>query len=278
MIGRPCPRRSPAARGVRSRPSAAGSFGFVLLRRAGEDRLAIGQASHAWLSGQLARAWGNERFPAPDPREEVCLAACQHDVGWAEWDLRPTLNPEDGWPHSFLNMPDLPTHIGLWSAAPDRLLSQSAYAALLVSMHGTALYARRDLGELAERDADLVRRYLQTERDRQAQLRARLGVEEAQLARNQRLIWTWDSMSLAVCLPWDPHTATRVPAADEEVDVNMRSTEPDRFEVRPWPFSSPEVRVHCEARRLRQRCGSERELQAALAGAPLERLTFTLSQ
>jgi hypothetical protein len=250
----------------------------VLLRKAGEDALVIGQASHAWLSGQLARAWGNERFPGPAPREEVCLAACQHDVGWAEWDLRPTLNPEDGWPHSFMDMPDLATHLGLWRTAPDRLLSQSAYAALLVSMHGTALYARRDLGQLAAADADLVRRYLRSERDRQAQLKARLGVDEAQLARNQRLIWTWDSMSLAACLPWDPHTATRVPAGDEEVEVEMRSSAPDRFEVHPWPFSSPEIRVQCEARRLTERYGGERELQAALARAPLERLTFILSQ
>ncbi|HET9720931.1 MAG TPA: DUF3891 family protein [Solirubrobacteraceae bacterium] len=250
----------------------------MLLRRSGEDALIIGQASHAWLSGQLARAWGNDRFPAPDPREEVCLAACQHDVGWAEWDLQPALNPADGWPHSFMDMPDLAAHIELWSTAPDRLLSQSVYAALLVSMHGTALYARRDLGQLAEGDADLIRRYLEAERGRQAQLAARLGADRAQLARNQRLIWTWDSMSLAICLPWDPHTATRVPAGEEEVDLEMRGTAPDRFEVRPWPFSTPEIRVHCEARRLTERYDGERELRAALAGAPLERLAFTLSQ
>lgn len=250
----------------------------MLLREAGSDVLAIGQASHAWLSGQLARAWGNERFPAPAPREEVCLAAAQHDVGWAEWDLHPTVNHKDGRPHSFMDMPDLATHIELWSAAPDKLLTQSVYAALLVSMHGTALYARRDLDELPPPDADLVRRYLEAERDRQMDLEARLNLEEAQLKRNQRLIWTWDSMSLAVCLPWDPHTATRVPAAEGEVDVEMRSTAPDRFQVRPWPFTAPEIRVHCEARRLTERYGDERELKAALGKAPLEQLSFTLGQ
>jgi hypothetical protein len=29
--------------------------------------LAIGQASHAWLSGQLARAWGNAEFGEVEP-------------------------------------------------------------------------------------------------------------------------------------------------------------------------------------------------------------------
>ncbi len=33
----------------------------VLIR----DDLVIGQPAHAWVSGQLARAWGNEAFPAP---------------------------------------------------------------------------------------------------------------------------------------------------------------------------------------------------------------------
>lgn len=248
----------------------------MLVRDAGEDVLVIGQASHAWLSGQLARAWGNQRFPAPSPREEVCLAALQHDVGWAQVDLHPTLDARTGRPHSFLDLPQISAHIELWSAAPSKLLTQSTYAALLVSMHGTALYARRDLNQLSQGDAELVREYLSAEYGRQAELKAQLRPDERQLARNQRLIWTWDSLSLAVCLPWDPHTATRVPAAEGEVDLEMHSTAPDRFALHPWPFTRPEVRVHCEARRLRERCAGERELIVALARAPLERLTFTL--
>ena len=72
----------------------------MLLRDEGDGVIAIGQASHAWISGQLARAWGNDRFAAPEPREEVCLAAEQHDVGMAEWDLRPSLNPDTGRPRA----------------------------------------------------------------------------------------------------------------------------------------------------------------------------------
>ena len=54
-----------------------------------DDGLVIGQPAHAWVSGQLARAWGNAAFPAPSPREPVCLAAEQHDVGWQDADLAP---------------------------------------------------------------------------------------------------------------------------------------------------------------------------------------------
>jgi hypothetical protein len=54
---------------------------MMLLRKDGLDLIAIPQPGHAWLSGQMARAWGNEHFAAPMPYNEVCLAAGQHDIG-----------------------------------------------------------------------------------------------------------------------------------------------------------------------------------------------------
>src|SRR6185312_9496068 len=69
-----------------ARPSRSGR---VLLRTDSRGVLAIGQPSHAWISGQLARIWGNARFGAVEPYEEVCLGAEQHDVGMADWDLAP---------------------------------------------------------------------------------------------------------------------------------------------------------------------------------------------
>src|SRR4051794_8780276 len=115
----------------------------MILRPDGDDGavVAIGQASHAWLAGQLARAWGNERFAAPVPREEVVLGALQHDIGMAGWDLRPERHPDTGLPRQFFEM-DRRTHLALWTEAPQHVLTQSRYAALLVSLHGTGLYER----------------------------------------------------------------------------------------------------------------------------------------
>ena len=45
----------------------------MLYRLEEQGRIAITQPTHAWLSGQLARAWGNERFGEVVPWEEVCL-------------------------------------------------------------------------------------------------------------------------------------------------------------------------------------------------------------
>ncbi|MGN6170714.1 MAG: DUF3891 family protein, partial [Solirubrobacteraceae bacterium] len=141
----------------------------MLLRSEGSSVLAISQQSHAWISGQLARVWGNARFPSPEPWEEVCLAAEQHDVGMAGWDLKPAFNPETGLPYSFLEMP-LEVHLGLWDAAPQRLVVQSRYAALLVSMHGVRLYSRRNLEQLQPGQADAVRSYLEGQRAFQREL------------------------------------------------------------------------------------------------------------
>jgi len=242
----------------------------MLIRPDGEGVVAIGQAAHAWNSGQLARAWGNERFNAPEPREEVCLAAEQHDVGMAEWDLAPRLHPTEGRPLSFMEM-ELADHLRLWAAAPAKLLSQSAYAALLVSMHGTALYELRDLSRLDPPEADAVRAYLARERAWQERMLDVLGADRDQAAANQRLVFAWDGMSLALCLRWHEFVAEEVPGA-----VRLEPLPDGRHVVDPWPFAGEELTVRCEGRRLTGRYATERELHAALRDAPLVELAFTL--
>ena len=131
----------------------------MLLRRDDRGVMAIGQPSHAWISGQLARAWGNETFGPVAPWEEVCLAAEQHDIGMAAWDLHPTFNPESGLPYGFTEMP-LAEHLECWRTGPPRLVRQSRLAALLCSLHGTRLYAMRDLSRMADDDAAAVRSHV----------------------------------------------------------------------------------------------------------------------
>jgi hypothetical protein len=252
----------------------------MLLREDRHGVLAIGQTSHAWISGQLARAWGNARFPAPEPLDEVCLAAEQHDVGMALWDLDPRRNPETGLPYSFLEMP-LREHLGLWSAAPGRLLAQSRYAALLVSMHGTRLYARRDLGALAEDEATAVRDYLAAQRRFQEglvdSLAADASVGQAALADNSQLIWTWDFMSLAICLDWAPRPVPEVPSVDGRVKLELSPAEEERrMWLDPWPFEGDRLAVHCDALRLGGSFPTDEEMSAGLAAAPWETVEFEL--
>ncbi len=245
----------------------AGEYDRPMLLRHSEDErtvTAIGQASHAWISGQLARAWS----PRPEPFEQVALAAEQHDVGMAEWDLRPTLNPDTGLPHSFLELP-VQTHIDLWARAPYKLLTQSRYAALLVSMHGAALQRLRDLDKLSPADRALVVAYMEDQLRLQERLTELLAADREQLARNQRLVWAWDSFSLAVCLDWETTTV-------DGIELTRVGTH--RFTFSPWPLATSELHVYGEGRRLHGRFETELELHEALANAPAAELRFTLTQ
>jgi hypothetical protein len=229
----------------------------MVLRRLDRGVLCIGQPAHAWLSGQLARAWA-----APfEPRDEICLAVGQHDLGMAAWDAAPTLNPETGFPHSFLEMP-LETHLRLWSRAPELALSQSRWVGLLVSMHGAALYAGR-------RGEPGVGEFLDAQARLQADLRASLGVSEENATRHQRRLAAWDWMSLALCMD-------RLPATVEEPELEMRRGGDGAVIVDPWPFAAQAVDLRVEGRRLPEPFDDEEEMRKALADAEWVRLDFAL--
>ena len=209
----------------------------MLLRPDGDDVLCIGQASHAWISGQMARAWA-----APfEHYEDVCLAAEQHDIGMATWDLEPTLNPDTGLPHSFTEMP-IPEHAALWLEGPKRLITTSVRAAALVSLHGTRLYELRDRTPFVE---DFL--------SRQEEFRRGLGFRRDELEPASTLIWIWDYLSLAALLGWKGEV--------EGLSV-------DGTRITPWPFRTPDLVVRYEARYLSARYADEAEMRAALAAAP----------
>jgi hypothetical protein len=221
------------------------------------DELCVGQPAHAWISGQLARNWARDPV---EPWEEVCLAAEQHDVGMAEWDAAPELNRETGRPYSFMEMP-LATHLRLWTAAPAKVLPQSRYAALLVSMHGTALYEMRDPSRMSAADADAVRAYIASQHELQEHLGA--GLDRDRLRRNQRLIWLWDFLSLGLCLGWQGRSLDGVTLGDGTIE--------------PWPLRDDAVTLRCDGRRLDGRFDDEEEMRTALDAAPWVELRFELS-
>ena len=259
----------------------------MVLRRDARGVLAVGQASHAWLCGQLARAWGNERFGAVEPLPEVALGAEQHDVGMARWDLTPVRNPETGLPASFMEM-GAAANAERWRAGPRRLVTQSRYGALLAIMHGQRLYRRFDLDAASAEEAAAVGAFLNHARELEERLLAALRADPftapyatpALVARNSQLVWTWDLMSLALLLDWAPLTLEAVPVADggtADVALTPVSADPPVLSLDPWPFAAPEVRVHCEGRRLAHGFADDRALAGGLEKAPWETVQFILA-
>lgn len=240
----------------------------MMLAPHAEGHIVVTQPSHAWLAGQLARAWGNERFGRFEPAEEVCLAADQHDAGMTDWDRAPTLDADTGLPTTFMRM-DLDTHLRLWTEGPEKVLVQSRYAALLISMHGSALYAHRGADPQ-------VAAFLERRRAFEAPLITDLDRPAAELHRNQRLLWTWDGLSLALILGWAPWSGEGVPAAgDEIVDLRL-DRDAERHTLEPWPFRDERVSLAIDGRLLRGTFASTEQLRDALATAPWFKLQFEL--
>ena len=246
----------------------------MLVRIEDEGALVIGQLSHAWLSGQLARAWGNESFPAPDPREEVALGAEQHDIGWARADLDPPFNPDTGLPRNFLEL-TVDDHLSIWRDAPELLFSQSLHAALVVSLHGRSLSELRAHG--SPEHAELLQRHVARERARQEHLCDVLGVSDRELERTRRQMWTWDGISLALCNRWRPFTCKDVPGRDGLVDIELSNLPDGSVRLDPWPFDRDLLEVRCEARRLAGRYEDGPAMRRALDHAKPTTLSFSLA-
>ena len=244
----------------------------MLHRPSSEGTIVIAQPAHAWVSGQIARAWADPF----EPWEEVCLGAEQHDIAWIGWERSPERDPETGLPHTFSTLPRL-RRLELWSAAAALLLPQSRYAALLVSLHGTLLVERFP----PEGDEDLQRAladYLERERAFQARMLESLRGDPRYAAhatpgaveRNRELIFTWDGLSLAIL-----HGVTSERSAAGHV-LAPADGDPARLTVSPWPFRDNEVTLVCEGRLLMGPCAGENELRRGLAKAPWRTIETTL--
>lgn len=236
----------------------------MLHRKTSVGTIVIAQPAHAWVSGQLARAWAGPF----EPWEEVCLAAEQHDIAWVGWERSPERDHETGLPYTFSALPRL-RRLELWSGAAAQLLPQSRYAALLVSLHGTLLVERFPPGGNDEVQRALAA-YLEREREFQRRVLDSLGGDPRYEApstpeaveRNRELIFAWDGLSLALL----HGVAERRTAAGHS--LAPVDGEVDHVSVSPWPFRGDAVTLVCEGRLLAEAYPDQRELRRGLAKAP----------
>jgi hypothetical protein len=258
----------------------------MLYRTIDENRICITQPTHAWVSGQMAQVWGNERYGSIAPYEAVCLGAEQHDIGWLPWEASPTLNPDTGYPHSFNEVaPQVHTH--LWAGAKHLVMPMGRYAALLVSLHGTGLYERFTHWKASPESTQIVEAFLREEKEFQQQLINRLGQDPAyapyvtpeMITHNQRLVATLDALSLLICMGvTKQRQVEQVPTATGETTLTLMPIEddPTQLSVEPWCFQPDKVTVVFEGRILKEKAPDELTMRDRLATAPWITLTVTL--
>jgi hypothetical protein len=251
--------------------------------------ICIAQHNHAWLSGQFAQAWGNDDFGQFFPPEDVCLGAQQHDVGWLAWEQAPTLNPQTGYPHNFLEL-STKLHIDIWSRARELALPLGEYVALLVSLHGTGLYERFRSWQNSKTSAPIVENFLKSEYSFQEQMIATLQkdayyapyVTLEVIKRNRQLMATWDALSIIVCQGFvEQEQITQVPTIDGETTLKLTLKEnKDNYHqvvaLSPWPFQDSEVQMEYEGRLLQQTFTNEKAMQEALMSDRGISLSLTL--
>jgi hypothetical protein len=243
----------------------------------------ISQTSHSWISGQLARAWGNEIFTRFEPFEQMCYAAEQHDIGFLDWESQPTLNVKTGLPYAFDELPES-LHFKIWHQGIFRLVPVCYYASLVVSLHFSSL-CRRFHQDQSGADRAEVDQFLTTQKEHQNRAREALhrdpllerAVTHEVLDYHRDLIAVWDFLSLELCrgrtaefkLPNVPIFGAR------HVDLHLRDKTDSVWEIDPWPFAVEGLTVCCEGRVVNQRFTDTEEMRRALS--PADRVTVLFS-
>jgi len=232
----------------------------MLIRDDGETWTAITQPAHAFLSGQVAAHWASPLAP------DVILGVQQHDVPWVDQDRMPTLHPPARRAASFIEL-DMATRLRVWSTVTERLVAQSPYAALLVSLHSTNIHTRYLPEEM--RPYELLAK---TRADQDALLAVLPDVTRKQAERDAEFVFALDALSLTLCHGWDGRD---LPAIDGQV-IRVEPVDDDAATLDPWPLGVDALEVTVDARVVRERFDDEPAMHAALAATPNTRLRWTL--
>jgi hypothetical protein len=223
----------------------------------GKPRLAIMMYEHTALSGQFARAFGNDRFEPIEPHDLMFHVVSYHDEGWAEFDRDPVTDEKTGLPYNLVETPA--EHITVTSRrSPDFNERQHPYCGLMSSMHSWGLYNGRyglsnmvliNIIPLPERA--LAERMLDGEIKRQEKLKAEIAkdpraagwLEQGHLFQNYKQLQFSDLLALYFNRI---HPSERAEQTFEHVPLNVRqdtsvTIRPQGsgvYEISPYPFSA----------------------------------------
>lgn len=213
----------------------------MIIRDSERGLILIRQTEHARLSGVMAHAWGNDRFQPPEPRIPMILAAAEHDNGWHEWEDAPRLNPESRQPYSYIDIP-VDQHLEIYRRGIARAVRRDPYVGLMVSLHGSLLYARFRAGQpgasgfLSEQEGLRGRLIHELAGDPGRAPYIRPDVLEA----NRDLLFGWDMLSLFIShgAAWQSAFVCPTDYDGNRAEVRVEGGG-ERWWLNPFPFREP---------------------------------------
>jgi len=221
----------------------------------------ITQPDHAHFAGELLSLWRNCGLPAHPRRDDLLVAAREHDNGWREADAAPRWDAEHGRPHDFLTLPR-EDRVAVWERGTCRFAAARPYVALLITRHALNLFRNRrqeeGWAELAAFLADLERSLL-----------AETGAPREELEADYRLIDLTDQISLAAC------SGRREPAERYGVRFELRE---GAVRIAPFPLAgATSFRIPC--RRIPNRAyRGDADLGGELAAARWQELNVRVAE
>jgi hypothetical protein len=266
--------------------------------------LLVLQVDHSRVAGLLAAHWGNDEFVQPRPFDSMVVAAQEHDSGWWDWEIKPTLN-EDGYPPDYIGSV---RHLGgtvwldFYRHGIARVAEQDLYAGYIVSMHGDGLLTQ-GMGLLPNMpdytSQPPVQKFLaeqkQVRTDLLAQIRRQPEYREVatddHLWTNYKLMEVYDQLGQFVCNRYPFNSAARkngpgntlsnvpVPVAPGRDDVTLTVDVQDetRAIVRPYPFDVDPLVIPFQGRLVPDRpYASQEEFLPYFYKAPRVDITYTL--
>ncbi len=237
--------------------------------------LLILQTDHSRIAGLLAAHWGNEVFSSPMPYASIVLAAQEHDGGWWNWEVKPTLN-EQGYPPDYIGSI---RHLGqtvwldFYRNGIARVAERDPYAGYCVSMHGEGLLTR-GLGLLSYMPdysgIPEVQSFIREQQDfRSALLNSLRQREEYREVTSDEHLWTnfklmevWDQMAQLICNRYPFNSTARkngptnrlsnvpvpVRPGEEDTTLTVDILDEERAIVRSYPFDVDPLVVSFPAR------------------------------
>ncbi|TWU09023.1 hypothetical protein CA54_42630 [Symmachiella macrocystis] len=253
----------------------------MIRREQGADWLIVSQVDHARLAAELAQVWRHSIASSWGISELLFHAVLKHDDGWRAWETGLEIDPANGIPRDFTEMP-MDVASGIWTSSIETCATEHPLAGIWVSRHFCYL-AQHSLSSRADNAADVsaARRFLAEQEQSQQQLRSVslqdvTAREFANLSElGVRFLRLFDGLSLWLCcaersetseIQCDGQSARFIPYADARIVID------------PYVLTKQPLTLAVPARRIAARAYADnKDLRAAIDASPVEELSWTFT-